>query len=85
MISYTGDVREQLQSQSLLRCRRKLFSPRRMNHAGNAWRDARNHVKIKFHVVAARNTLHLLISDNHNASIRRVVTVFPPPPAFVPS
>lgn len=53
-----------------------------MNHAGNARRDARNHVKIKFRVVAARNTLRELISDSHNASIRRVVTVPPshPPP-----
>lgn len=51
-----------------------------MNHAGNARRDARNHVKIKFRVVAARNTLRELISDSHNASIRRVVTVSSPPP-----
>lgn len=78
MTSYTGDTREQLQSQSLRRCRRKLFSPRRMNHTGNARRDARNHVKIKFPVAAVRNTLRELISDNHNTPIRRIVRAFVP-------
>lgn len=40
-----------------------------MNHAG-AMRG--NHVKIKFPVTTARNTLRELISDNHNTPIRRL-------------
>jgi len=82
MTSYTGDTREQLQSQSLRRCRRKLFcAPAHESRHGNARRDARNHVKIKFPVAAARNTPRGLISDSHNTPTRRIVTV----PAFVPS
>lgn len=46
MTSYTGDMREQLQSQSLHRCCHKLFSLWRMNHVDNA-HDARNHDNIK--------------------------------------